>query len=42
LWAGLCGVGAWTVGFLWIVTRPETITDPPNGTSRAAMLTEYS
>jgi adenylate cyclase len=29
LWAGLCGVGAWTLGFLWIVTRPGTITDPP-------------
>jgi adenylate cyclase len=41
LWTGLCGVGAWTVGFLWIVTRPETITDPPGGGSRAAMLTAY-
>src|SRR4029077_15932688 len=25
LWTGLCGVGAWTAGFLWIVTRPGTI-----------------
>jgi adenylate cyclase len=41
LWTGLCGVGAWTAGFLWIVTRPETITDPPGGGSRAAMLTAY-
>jgi adenylate cyclase len=41
LWTGLCGVGAWTLGFLWIVTRPETITDPPDGGSRAAMLTSY-
>ena len=41
LWTGLCGVGAWTVGFLWIVTRPGTITDPPGGASRAAMLTAY-
>ena len=41
LWTGLCGVGAWTVGFLWIVTRPGTITDPPGVGSRAAMLTAY-
>ena len=37
LWAGLCGAGAWTAGFLWIFTRPETIADPPAGASRAAM-----
>ena len=37
LWTGLCGAGAWTLGFLWIVTRPETVTDPPGGASRAAM-----
>ena len=41
MWTGLCGVGAWTVGFLWIVTRPETITDPPGEGGRAAMLTAY-
>jgi adenylate cyclase len=22
LWTGLCGAGAWTLGFLWVVTRP--------------------
>jgi len=41
LWTGLCGVGAWTVGFLWIVTRPETITELPRGASRAAMRAVY-
>jgi adenylate cyclase len=41
LWAGLCGAGAWTAGFLWIFTRPETITDPPAGASRAAMRAAY-
>jgi adenylate cyclase len=41
LWTGLCGAGAWTAGFLWIVTRPETITDPPAGASRAAMWAAY-
>jgi adenylate cyclase len=41
LWTGLCGVGAWTAGFLWIVTRPETITDPPAGGNRAVMLAVY-
>jgi adenylate cyclase len=41
LWTGFCGVGAWTAGFLWIATRPETITDPPAGRGRAAMLAVY-
>jgi adenylate cyclase len=41
LWTGLCGVGAWTAGFLWIVTRPATVTDPPGGGSRATLLTTY-
>ena len=33
LWTGLCGAGAWTAGFLWIVTRPGTITGAPAGAS---------
>lgn len=41
LWTGLCGAGAWTAGFLWILTRPETITDPLAGASRAAMRAAY-
>ena len=42
LWTGLCGAVAWTLGFLWILTRPETITDPPSVVGRAAMLTAYA
>ena len=41
LWTGLCGTGAWTLGFLWIVTRPETRIDAPSSAGRAAMLIEY-
>jgi adenylate cyclase len=41
LWAGLCGAAAWTVGVLWIVSRPETIVDPPGAGSRATMLDIY-
>jgi adenylate cyclase len=41
LWTGLCGAGAWTLGFLWIVTRPQTIVDPPSTAGRAAMLASY-
>jgi adenylate cyclase len=41
LWTGLCGAGAWTLGFLWIVTRPQTLVDPPGGAGRASMLASY-
>jgi len=41
LWTGLCGAGAWTLGFLWIVTRPDTVIDPPGVSGRAAMLAAY-
>ncbi|HEU4368969.1 MAG TPA: adenylate/guanylate cyclase domain-containing protein [Methylomirabilota bacterium] len=41
LWTGLCGAGAWTLGFLFIVSRPETIIDPPSTEGRAAMLVSY-
>jgi len=41
VWTGLCGAGAWTLGFLWIVTRPETITAPPSTADRATMLATY-
>ena len=39
LWTGLSGVVAWTLGFLWIVSRPETIVLP--GSGRAAQLPVY-
>lgn len=41
LWTGLCGAGAWTAGFFWVVTRPGTVTDPPTGRGRATMLAVY-
>jgi adenylate cyclase len=28
LWTGICGAGAWTIGFLWIVMRPSVFTHP--------------
>jgi adenylate cyclase len=41
LWTGLCGIGAWTLGFLSIVTRPEIITDPPRAAGMAARHAAY-
>jgi adenylate cyclase len=41
LWTGLSGAAAWTLGFLWIASRPDTIVDPPGGLSRADMLAVY-
>jgi len=41
LWTGLCGVGAWTAGFFWIVTRPETIVDALGGPGGSAALATY-
>jgi adenylate cyclase len=39
LWTGLSGAVAWTLGFLWIVTRPETIIVP--GSNRAEQMAVY-
>jgi len=39
LWTGLSGVAAWTLGFLWIATRPETLVLPVS--SRADYLGVY-
>jgi adenylate cyclase len=39
LWTGLSGVIGWTLGFLWIATRPETIIG--SGTSRSDQLDVY-
>jgi adenylate cyclase len=41
LWTGLCGALAWTLGFVWIVTQPATVVDPPGGLGRGGMLTVY-
>jgi adenylate cyclase len=41
LWTGLSGAVAWTLGFAWIASRPETLLDPPGNVGRASMLTVY-
>ena len=41
LWTGLSGAAAWTLGFAWIVTRPDTVLDQPGRVGRAAMLDLY-
>ena len=41
MWTGLCGAGAWTLAFVWIVTRPETIVTVPSTADRATMLATY-
>jgi adenylate cyclase len=28
LWTGACGIGAWTLAFLWVRSHPGIITDP--------------
>ncbi len=37
LWTTLCGIGAWTLGFLAILHAPGTITDPPGFDMRARL-----
>jgi len=41
LWTGLSVAAAWTLGFLWIASRPETLLDPPGKVGRASMLSVY-
>jgi len=41
VWTGLSVAAAWTLGFLWIATRPETLLDPPGNAGRASMLSVY-
>jgi adenylate cyclase len=41
LWTGLCGAAAWTLAFLWVVTRPETVTDPAGGRDMTTLLATY-
>src|SRR5262245_60543848 len=38
---GLSGAAAWTLGFTWIVSRPETVLDLPGRRGRADMLDRY-
>src|SRR5262245_25707075 len=38
VWTGLCGAVAWTAGFLWIASRPETVTVPRGVRGRESVL----
>jgi len=40
LWSTLCGIGAWTLGYLAIATSPGIITNPP-GSDMADMVSVY-
>jgi adenylate cyclase len=41
VWTGLSVAAAWTLGFLWIASRPETLLDPSGKVGRASMLAVY-
>jgi adenylate cyclase len=39
LWAGLCGAVAWTLGFMWVVTRPGITTGTAPGVDLPSVTT---
>jgi len=41
LWTGLCGAAAWTVAFLWVVTRPGVTTGTAPALDLPSGLTTY-
>ncbi len=41
LWTGVCGAGAWTLGFQWVRSHPGVITDPADRPDAAVTLTAY-
>ena len=41
LWTGLCGAVAWTLAFLWVVTRPGVTTGTGPGLDLPSGLTTY-
>jgi adenylate cyclase len=41
LWATVCGIATWTVGYLWIASLPGTVMDPPGGAGNPARLAAY-
>jgi adenylate cyclase len=41
LWTGACGVGAWTLAFLWVRGHPGVVTDTAEGAGRARVLAAY-
>ena len=40
LWTTACGIGAWTLGYLWIISDPGIVMDPP-GADTATRLGVY-
>jgi len=42
LWTTLCGIGAWTLGFLAILRAPGTVTDPPGADMRARLAVYFA
>jgi adenylate cyclase len=41
LWTGLCGAGAWTAAFVWVMRQPGVVTDPAVGADLASILAVY-
>src|SRR5262245_41416423 len=41
LWSGLCGAAAWTLGFLWVVTRPGVMAGGAPQVEQASGLAAY-
>ena len=41
LWTTFCGAGAWTLAFLWVVTRPSTVTHFVTGPDLSTLLASY-
>ena len=41
LWTGACGIGAWTLAFLWVRSHPGVITDGATRETSAATLGAY-
>ncbi len=41
LWSGLCGAGAWTAAFVWVMRQPGVITDPAIGADLPSILAVY-
>jgi adenylate cyclase len=41
LWTGVCGAGAWTLGFRWVRSHPGVITDPADRPDATVTLAAY-
>jgi adenylate cyclase len=41
LWTGVCGAGAWTLAFLWVLRQPGVVTNPSDRPDATLTLTAY-